>query len=207
MIGVIDLGISNIASIIAAFNYLGHETSIITNSEDLSNYSGIVLPGVGAFGDGMEALEDSDLIKPVNHYVEEGLPILGICLGMQLMSSQSDEFGFHKGLNLITGKVVRLEPGKDERVPNIGWCDVDIRPKAKLFNNTQEKTSFYFVHSYHLECKDDADVAATIEFGGRSVTVAIQRDNVFGLQFHPEKSQDAGLQVLDSFISRVRNAN
>jgi glutamine amidotransferase len=205
MIGIIDLGISNIASVTAAFSYLGCETNIITNSEDLSNNSGIVLPGVGAFGDGMKALEDSNLIEPIKHYVKEGFPILGVCLGMQLMTNESEEFGFHEGLNLVPGKVVRLKPCENECIPNIGWCDIDIRPKAKLFNNTQEKTSFYFVHSYHMECEDERDIAATIDFGNRPVTVAIQKENIFGLQCHPEKSQDAGLQVLDSFISIVRN--
>lgn len=204
MIGVIDLGISNIGSVLRAFQRVGSTPALLDDARAVAAAQAIVLPGVGAFGDGMAALQSRGLAAPLQEAARAGKPILGFCLGMQLLADSSEEYGQHRGLGLIPGKVVRLAPGAGERVPNIGWCDVTARPGARLFRDTPPGTPFYFVHSYHLQCADPGDTAATIAFGKTPVTVAVEHGNIFGLQCHPEKSQDAGLGVLDAFLSVVR---
>lgn len=204
MIGIIDLGISNIGSVLRAFQRVGSAPALLDNARAVAAAQAIVLPGVGAFGDGMAALQARGLAAPLQAAARAGKPILGFCLGMQLLADSSEEYGQHRGLGLIPGKVIRLVPAAGERVPNIGWCDVTARPGARLFRNTPAGTPFYFVHSYHLQCADPGHAAATIAFGGRAVTVAVEHGNIFGLQCHPEKSQDAGLGVLDAFLAAVR---
>lgn len=204
MIGVIDLGISNIGSVLRAFQRVGSAPVLLGDARAVAAARAIVLPGVGAFGDGMATLQSRGLAAPLQEAARAGKPMLGFCLGMQLLADGSEEHGHHRGLGLIPGKVVRLAPGPDERVPNIGWCDVTARPGARLFRDTPPATPFYFVHSYHLQCANSDDTAATIAFGKTPVTVAVERGNIFGLQCHPEKSQDAGLGVLDAFLTVVR---
>jgi len=204
MIGVIDLGISNIGSVLRAFQRVGSTPALLDDARAVAAVQAIVLPGVGAFGDGMAALQARGLAVPLQEAAQAGKPILGFCLGMQLLADSSEEYGQHRGLGLIPGKVVRLVPVAGERVPNIGWCDVSARPGARLFRETPAGTPFYFVHSYHLQCADAGDAAATIDFGRTPVTVAVEHGNIFGLQCHPEKSQDAGLGVLDAFLAMVR---
>jgi len=204
MIGVIDLGISNIGSVLRAFQRVGSTPALLDDARAVAAAQAIVLPGVGAFGDGMAALQARGLAVPLQEAAQAGKPILGFCLGMQLLADSSEEYGQHRGLGLIPGKVVRLVPVAGERVPNIGWCDVSARPGARLFRETPAGTPFYFVHSYHLQCADAGDAAATIDFGRTPVTVAVEHGNIFGLQCHPEKSQDAGLGVLDAFLAMVR---
>lgn len=203
MIGVIDLGISNIGSVIRAFQRIGSSPTLLNDARSVAAAQAIVLPGVGAFGDGMAALQTRKLVEPLREAARSGKPILGFCLGMQLLADSSEEFGSHRGLGLVPGSVVRLSQCAGERVPNIGWCDVTAQAGARLFHHTPPDTPFYFVHSYHLRCADPRDVAATISFGDTPITVAVERGNIFGLQCHPEKSQDAGLTVLDAFLSTV----
>jgi glutamine amidotransferase len=201
MIGVIDLGISNIGSVMRAFQRLGSLPALLRDAQAVAGAQAIVLPGVGTFGDGMAALRAKSMVEPLREAARAGTPILGFCLGMQLLADGSEEYGDHEGLGLIPGRVVRLKPAPSERVPNIGWCDVVPREGAHLFHNVRPGTPFYFVHSYHLHCADPGQVSATIAFGSGLVTVAVEHGNIFGLQCHPEKSQDAGLAVLDAFLS------
>jgi glutamine amidotransferase len=201
VLGVVDLGISNIGSVLSAFERLRCTPSIVQSPDDLRSARAIVLPGVGAFGDGMKALKEKKLVEPLRTAARAGKPMLGFCLGMQLLADSGEEYGHHEGLGLIPGQVIRLAPGPGDRVPNIGWCDVEARPGARLFRNLPPLTAFYFVHSFHLRCADVAHSAASIRFGGELVTVAIEHGNIFGLQYHPEKSQDAGLSVLDAFLA------
>jgi glutamine amidotransferase len=201
MIAVIDLGISNIGSVFRAFQRLGASLSTFHDANEIPKASAIVLPGVGAFGDGMEVLRARNMVAPLRQAARAGTPILGFCLGMQLLADSSEEYGNHEGLGLIPGRVERIKPAIGERVPNIGWCDVEPRVGARLFHDVVKGTPFYFVHSYHLKCTRQEDVAATIAFGGDAVTVAVEHGNIFGLQCHPEKSQDAGLNVLNAFLS------
>jgi glutamine amidotransferase len=207
VLGVVDLGISNIGSVLRAFERLRCAPAIVRSPDDLHKNRAIVLPGVGAFGDGMKALKEKKLVEPLQVAARAGKPMLGLCLGMQLLADSSEEYGHHEGLGLIHGQVVRLAPGLGDRVPNIGWCGVEARPGARLFRNLPPLTPFYFVHSFHLRCTDAAHSAASIRFGGAVVTVAIEYGNIFGLQCHPEKSQDAGLGVLDAFLTLALREN
>lgn len=198
MICVINSGIANVGSVMAAMTRIGARAQVSAEPAALMHAKAIILPGVGAFADGMAALRGLGLIEPLRKSAERGTPILGICLGMQLLASRSEEFGDHEGLGIVPGKAVRLAPiERDERVPNMGWCDVTPVPGAALFAATP--AAFYFLHSYHLVCDDPADVAATLRYGGSDVAAGVQRGQIFGVQFHPEKSQDAGLDMLDRF--------
>ena len=203
-IALVDIGISNVASVAEAFRRIGAAVSLTADEAKLRKADAIVLPGVGAFGDGMASLRDKRLVAPIQAAVRAGTPILGFCLGMQLMAEQSEEMGRHEGLGLLRAKVVRLAAAPGERVPNMGWCDVAARQDSRLFRGIPQQTSLYFAHSYHVACAQPEDASATIAFGDGRVTAAIEAGNIFGLQAHPEKSQDAGLTVLSNFVASVR---
>lgn len=198
---IIDLGIGNSGSVTAALERVGARPVRTDRPADLAAASAIILPGVGAFGDGMARLRQSGLAGPLVEAVRtRGVPLLGICLGMHLLAERGEEHGRHAGLGLIGGSVVRLDPPPEARlrVPNMGWCDVEVsRPNAIL---PAASSSFYFAHSYHLVCSDPADVCAVVQYGG-PVTAAVARGRIFGVQFHPEKSQDAGLDLLAAFVA------
>ena len=203
MIAVVDLMISNMASVINALRLIGASGHVPAKPENVPGADAVILPGVGAFGDGMASLREQGLIEPIRVAVRGGTPVLGICLGMQLMASRSSEFGDHEGLGLLPGRVERLvadRPGY--RVPNIGWCDVSPTRKGVLFPDAAGGC-YYHVHSFHLVADDPAMVAATTEFSGRSVAVAIESGNLFGVQFHAEKSQDDGLAILSRFLRYI----
>jgi len=202
-LGIVDLGISNVGSLVTAFDRLDAPSVLASRASDLHEVSAIVLPGVGAFADGMKSLRGAELVDPIRGAARDGIPILGVCLGMQLLARRSEEHGKHEGLGLVDGDVVRLEAGNGERVPNIGWCDIHPVDSARLFAGTSAGESFYFVHSYHLSCEEQGLAAATMSFGGQEIVIAVEKGNIFGLQFHPEKSQDAGLTVLERFIGVV----
>lgn len=204
MIGLIDLGISNIGSVQRAFHRLGAEFSFVREPGDLAGLDALVLPGVGAFHDGMAALNAMQLTDPVRAFARQGHPLLGFCLGMQLLANDSDEGGPCEGLGLVQGSVTRLRPSPGERVPNIGWCDLHSRADSRLLASLAPDTSLYFVHSYALRGADDSCIAGTIDFGNEQVIAAVEQGQVFGLQCHPEKSQDAGLTVLENFLGIVR---
>lgn len=202
MIAVIDLGIGNVGSVAHAIRVVGGTVAAGDDPDALERAEGIVLPGVGAFGQGMDALRRKRLIAPLQRLARGGKPVLGICLGMQLLADESEEHGRHAGLGLIPGRVVRLiadEPGC--RVPNVGWCDATVVQSSPVTSASLGGRSFYFVHSYQLCCEISADCAMTIEFSGRPVTAAVRRNNIFGVQFHPEKSQDPGLDLMAAFVS------
>lgn len=205
MITVIDMNMGNLQSVLEAFRCVGTQVMVTTQGVDIERSSAIVLPGVGAFGDGMANLRERGLVEPLRHLVlERKKPLLGICLGMQLLAEEGEEHGVHKGLGLIRGHVVKLKPTeKTCRIPNMGWCDITVvNRQSALFAQVQDGESFYFAHSYYMRCSHPQDVAATIEYG-EPITAAIERGNIFGIQFHPEKSQEAGLDLLSSFFNFV----
>lgn len=205
---MVDTELGNLGSVVEAFRKVGAAVSVTTRPEDLEQASAVIVPGVGAFGDGMASLRRNGLVAGLRaHALERRRPLIGICLGMQLLARRGDEHGQHEGLGLVDARAVRLRPGDaGEKVPNIGWCDVRVvRPDGVLFERLPEGEALYFAHSYYLECADPGDVAATIEFAGREIPAAIEHGNVFGLQCHPEKSQDAGLYVLEAFCRYVRD--
>lgn len=202
MIAMIDMGIGNLRSVLEACERVGVRVQVTAKARDVEMADAVILPGVGAFGDGTAALRTQGLVDALHrHAVQRKKPLLGICLGMQLLAEVGEEHGLHEGLGFVKGRVVRLNPvAEGYRVPNMGWCDLTIVRPGVLFAGIRSGESFYFAHSYYLECADPADVVAAIEYSGLTITAAIERGNLFGVQFHPEKSQDVGLEVLDSFF-------
>jgi glutamine amidotransferase len=208
-IAVIDLEIDNLQSVANAFQRVGAEISVVRSAADAAHAEILVLPGVGAFERAVHQLDAHGLRSVIRrHALEQRRPLIGICLGMQLLSDRSFEHGCFDGLGIVAGDVVRLEPRPPEyRVPNIGWRTVQSTKPSAMFPAGVDGQSFYHVHSFHFACKESADVAATFEFGGTRVVTAVERGNVFGVQFHPEKSQDAGLDLLHSLLRHVHSAS
>jgi imidazole glycerol-phosphate synthase subunit HisH len=202
MITIIDSGIANMGSVLAAMRRIGACVQVTTEAAAVRGASALLLPGVGTFAGGMESLRRHGLIEPLRAAAAAGKPIFGICVGMQLLAEAGEEFGEHQGLGLLPGRVKKLPAGMG-RIPNIGWCDLAARPAARLFRGVEDSSSFYFVHSYHMVCATPSDSVGTIAFGEVPITVAVERGNIFGVQFHPEKSQDVGLAVLANFVSHA----
>ena len=200
MIAVIDYGMGNIGSVQNAINALGHQAIIPKDKKDLKSASHIILPGVGSFADGMKNLRNLDLIETLNkEIIDNHKPFLGLCLGMQLLAKYGDEGGPTSGLGWINGTVKKLQnDGKKYKIPHVGWNDVFPKQNSILFNNIKNPI-FYFVHSYHFDVEDKSSISAEAEYGQRFI-VGVEKNNIFGLQFHTEKSQREGLKVLENFI-------
>ncbi|MDQ8004322.1 MAG: imidazole glycerol phosphate synthase subunit HisH [Pedobacter sp.] len=201
MIGIVDYGMGNLLSVYNAFDYLGAEVKICNNPEEIESVDKIVIPGVGAFKDCIEKITSTGFLEALNEQViVKAKPTLGICLGMQVMSNRSFEGGEYKGLGWFDADVIRLSPtDPDLRVPNIGWNTIEYDSEVSLFKNLPTNPDFYLVHSFYVKSNNTNDVVATYEYT-YPVTAAILKDNIFATQFHPEKSQDYGLQLLDNFI-------
>lgn len=203
-VSIINTGISNLSSVINAFKIINVDYEIIKTKEQLKHASFFVLPGVGSFKSAMQKLEEQEFVHVIKDCVQQdGIPILGICLGMQLLFDESSEFGTCNGLGLIKGRVQRLVSDSSEyKIPNIGWNTVEIEKDCNMFPNlSKHAQSFYHVHSYYASCSDPSDVAGKIEFSGKRLCVAVERENIMGVQFHPEKSQDNGLNLLHNAVS------
>lgn len=201
-ISVIDYGLGNIQSVANALRFLGYEIRVSSSRHDLAGAQAYVLPGVGAFGEGMKNLNRLGLVEPLAEQVlSKKKPIIGFCLGMQLFAEDSTELGFHQGLGWIKGHIEQMPASDKARIPHVGWNDVTVRRNAPLFARTDDKPKFYFDHSFHFICPE-SHIAATCDHG-MSFVAAVQKDNIFGVQFHPEKSQRNGLKLLrglfDSF--------
>ena len=195
MIAIIDYGMGNLRSVQKAFEFLGLDARITENKNDLTDASHIVLPGVGAFSDAAQSLRSSGMQETMLSEIKKGKPFLGICLGMQLLFDKSFENGIHEGLSLVGGEVVRFDV-KGLKVPHMGWNNLIARDNA-LFDGGGSPY-VYFVHSYHAAGVPRENIIAEADYGYR-FTAAVQKDNVFGLQFHPEKSGDIGLDMLRRF--------
>jgi len=195
MIGIIDYKLNNLRSVQKAFEKVGAAAFISSDARELSQAEKLVLPGVGAFGAAMENINTLGLYPVIRRHVDAGKPLIGICLGMQLLFTRSCELGMHDGLNLIEGDV-RLFPGT-VKIPHIGWNQVEIQGQSALMKSVKDKSFVYFVHSYYAVPKEKVAIATT-EYGFHFTSV-VQQGNVFGIQFHPEKSQVAGLQMLKNF--------
>ncbi|OGN18315.1 MAG: imidazole glycerol phosphate synthase, glutamine amidotransferase subunit [Candidatus Yanofskybacteria bacterium RIFCSPHIGHO2_12_FULL_41_9] len=193
---IIDYQMGNVASVIKAFEKLGAKIKLSRNKNDIEKAEYLVLPGVGAFGDGMKNLKQFGIIDVLSRQVKKGVPFLGICLGMQLLAERGYEFGECKGLGWIKGKVIKL---KSPTVPHIGWNDVKVTKNKKILSNLPDN-NFYFIHSYFLKPNNKSIIAATCKHG-HEFTAAIEQGNIWGTQFHPEKSQSSGLKVLDNFLN------
>lgn len=201
MIAIVDYGTGNLRSVTNAFDTLGYQAQIVAKPEMLNTSSAIVLPGVGAFGDGMKHLHAAGWVDALtDQVIHKTKPFLGICLGMQLIAASGMEHGYNKGLNWVSGVVDRL-PNKntDLPIPHIGWNDVIFSKNSKLFANLGESQTFYFVHSYALTPDNANVISGQCEYGSK-FAAAIEQDNIWAVQFHPEKSQKAGLKIFENFI-------
>jgi glutamine amidotransferase len=196
VIAVIDYGVGNLQSVRNGFAAAGFAVQVSSDPALLARASALVLPGVGAFGQAMKALRDSGLGQLMLQRVAEGVPLLGICVGLQLLFEGSEEMGNHEGFGLLPGRVVLFRQGL--KVPQVGWNDVSVRDYHPLLEGISSGEYFYFVHSYYARCLDEKAILATAEYGVEFPAV-VGRGNIFGLQFHPEKSGRPGLQVLANF--------
>lgn len=201
-VAIVDYGLCNLDSVRRAVEECGGSPTVTADPADLHDADRIILPGVGAFGDAMHNLREAKLdVALADEVMGGGAPFLGICLGMHLMATRGFEFGEHAGLGWVDADVVRLTPTEtDRRVPHIGWNEVMPRPECPLFEGLEPGTDFYFVHSYHVRCNDPDAIAATTPYCGGFAS-AVGSGLVWGVQFHPEKSQRAGFQLLRNFLA------
>lgn len=199
MIAIINYGVGNLRSVEKAFEAVGAQSVVTNDAARIREAEKIVLPGVGAFGECAEQLRKSGMDQLVMEAVEQNRPALGLCVGLQLMFDEGHEFGTHKGLGLMRGRVVRF-PESGPHVPQIGWNQIENLKPHPLLEGLKEGAYFYFVHSYRIEAEDSNDVIAETEYGIRYPSICA-RGPVFGVQFHPEKSQDAGLRLLANFAA------
>lgn len=201
MIGIVDYNMGNLASVQNAFSILGEKTVVESNPEKFKEYDKLILPGVGAFGDAMQHLEQRGMIDALGEYAQSGKYMFGICLGMQLLFESSQEFGNNKGLGLIKGSVKAFDKTRFQeklKVPHMGWNRVFTK-EHPLFYALDENHYLYFVHSYHVECEDNRDAIGTTGYGYEFVS-AVAHQNILGIQPHPEKSHKNGLKILENFI-------
>ena len=195
MIAIIDYGMGNLRSVQKALEFVGYEAIITNDVKEMERADKLLLPGVGAFGDAINTIRSKRYDDIIYNAVKKDKPFLGICLGMQLIFEKSYEYGEHTGLGLIRGSINLLPD--DVKRPHIGWNNLNIKKKSPLFDNIGESPYVYFVHSYYLKT-DEPVISATTDYGSE-IQVAVQKNNIFALQFHPEKSGDIGLQILKNF--------
>ncbi|TLY43074.1 MAG: imidazole glycerol phosphate synthase subunit HisH [Nitrospirae bacterium] len=201
MIAIVDYDMGNLKSVHKAFESVGHLATVTRDPQAIADASHVVLPGVGAFGDCMRNLERHGLVEPVLGAIRAGKPFLGICLGFQLLFSESEEFGTHRGLGVIPGRVVRFASGGSPtlmKVPHMGWNSIAIGKRSPVLDGVPDGAFMYFVHSYYV-VPDDQSVACTMTDYGRPFVSSVARDNIFACQFHPEKSQSEGLRIIQNF--------
>ncbi|MFP4465961.1 MAG: imidazole glycerol phosphate synthase subunit HisH [Candidatus Goldiibacteriota bacterium] len=196
-VAVIDYGMGNLHSVVKALENKDVPVKVVSTGSSLKNCAGIVLPGVGAFGDAVKEIKKRKFYTAVTEMVKSGIPILGICLGMQLLMEKSREFGEHKGFGFIKGSTTAFR-GKI-KVPHMGWNSIEKRKSDLILKGIKDKKPAYFVHSYYVRPADERDVLTVTEYGKTLFTSAISRDNVYGFQFHPEKSGEEMLKIYENF--------
>lgn len=202
-LAIIDYGMGNLRNVQKAFTKLGISSIITNQAEVILKADAVILPGVGAIKDAMETLDQSGLSDTIRDCIKQGKPFLGICLGMQLLFEKSYENGIHKGLGILPGEIVKLDVPL--KVPHIGWNTLEITKQEPLFHTIPQQSFVYFVHSYYLETT--ADVVSAYTDYGKPIAIAVQHGNVYGVQFHPEKSGEVGLEILRNFATKVRESH
>ena len=198
MIAIIDYGVGNLLSVAKALEHIGSEALITSRKEEFLEADGVILPGVGAFGDAMVSLRRLELLAPLKAYAKTGKPLLGICLGMQLLFSVSEEHGDHVGLGLIPGHVIRMRG--DYKIPQVGWNQLQFERQHPLVAGVEAGEFTYFVHSYLVTPIDPSVIVATTDYH-QAIPAIVVKDNIVGMQFHPEKSSTTGLKLLSNFVS------
>jgi glutamine amidotransferase len=199
MIALIDYEAGNIKSVENALKFLGQEAVLTRDRDRIWKADKVILPGVGAFGDAMDRIRDYDLEDVIHSVADRGTPFLGICLGLQLLFEESEESPGAKGLGILPGRIIRIPEGEGRKVPQIGWNDLTYPKKGRLFEDVPEGSYVYFVHSYYLHA-DDRDIVAAQTQYGVTIDASVEKDNVFACQFHPEKSERVGMQILRNFV-------
>jgi glutamine amidotransferase len=199
---IIDYGMGNLRNVQRGFERIGLEAKLTRNKKEIQRASAIVLPGVGAFKDCMINLEKYGMVESLLRSIEKGKPYLGICLGLQILFSESEEFGSHKGLDLIKGRVVRFKPDPEHKVPHMGWNTVEIEREVPMLQGIVSGDFFYFVHSYYVIPEEKQWISSFTNYG-LSFVSSIWKENIFATQFHPEKSQHKGLKILENFARSV----
>ena len=205
MITVVDYGMGNLRSVAKALEKVGLNVKVSSEAKDIKDAKGIVVPGVGAFGDAIHNLDRFGLLDEVVKAIKKGKPYLGICLGLQILFEYGYEFGEHEGLGILKGKVIKFENKEGYKVPHMGWNQVWIKQKEGLFSGIKEGEYFYFVHSFYAVPSEEKDIASTTDYSVEFCS-AVQKGNVWAVQFHPEKSQKAGLKLLENFKLFVEKA-
>lgn len=200
MVAIIDYGAGNLSSVKKALDYLGAESEITQDKDKILSASHIILPGVGSFGDAMHSMEERGLVDTVKQAATSGKPFLGICLGLQLLFEHSDESPDVKGLGILNGSIVTIPRDNGLKVPHMGWNSVEIKQADGIFSGIPQDSYFYFVHSYYLKGADEDVIAGKTQYGVE-IECAVQKDNLFATQFHPEKSSKVGLKLLKNFLA------
>ena len=200
MVAIIDYDAGNIRSVEKAVALLGHEAVVTGDRETILSADHVILPGGGAFGDAMDKLQKSGLVGVIHETADQKIPFLGICLGLQLMFESSEEAPGVEGLGLLPGKIVRIPEGEGVQIPHIGWNSLSFPNPGRLFQGIAEGAYVYFVHSYYLQAGDPQIVTAATEYG-TLIHASVERDNLFACQFHPEKSSETGLKILENFLN------
>jgi glutamine amidotransferase len=200
MIAIIDYDAGNLKSVEKALAYLGEEATVTRDKKKLLEADKVILPGVGNFGDAMEKLLHYQLVEVIREIADKGTPLLGICLGLQLLFGRSDECAGVEGLSILKGDILRIPDCEGLKIPHMGWNSLNIHPESKLFKGIPDQSYVYFVHSYYLKAENETDVAATT-FYSTLIHASVEKDNIYACQFHPEKSGDVGLAILKNFAT------
>ena len=198
-VAIVDYTMGNLGSVQNAVNHVGGKARLVSAPSDLSSFTKVILPGVGAFRQGIECLKNTGLALALEESKARGAHILGICLGMQLMCSISEEDGVHEGLSWFPARVVPFVPKPETPVPHMGWNNVDFKSEDPVLNGLPSGFDAYFLHGYHVQCENSSDVLATANYALEFHSI-IRRENFWGIQFHPEKSQEFGLKIIKNFI-------
>ena len=199
MIAIVDYGAGNLHSVKNALDFIGANSVVTSSADVIADADKVILPGVGAFGDAMARLNESSLTEPVKRAIADGKPFLGICLGLHMLFEESEESAGVKGLGVFKGKIIKI-PDTGLKIPHMGWNSIDIVKDSRILKGIGDEPYVYFVHSYYIKPEDEGIVSAYTEYGAR-LAIAVEKDNVFAAQFHPEKSGDTGMTILKNFVS------